>query len=264
VSVCLVVEDALFPAVESFFFPYLSETNDPYIVHVKTSGSIASPQVYSSQSSFEGSVLRVVSDEFIGTMNMELKEGTLEVKPTWAVGVISNFIKNIYSRIVFSAGGLMLHAAGLVKDNNAYIFFGPSESGKSTIASLSPEYLLLSDELIAVRPYNGTFNAYSTPTWGNSAYQKRVVENIEQGYLSTGFVPRGLFKLIQDSEVRTEKLSASHAAAELYTLPGMCDNGLFTGDLLKACTDLAITVPCYQLHFRKDNSFWRNIDECVG
>jgi len=61
-------------------------------------------------------------------------------------------------------GGLPLHAAGLVIDGRAAVFFGPSGAGKSTLAGLSP-HPVLSDELVAVVP-GSPFDAMSTGFWG--------------------------------------------------------------------------------------------------
>ena len=57
--------------------------------------------------------------------------------------------------------GVLLHSAGIVIDDKAAIFFGPSGAGKTTLASLV-DAALLSDELVAI--CDG--KARATGTWG--------------------------------------------------------------------------------------------------
>lgn len=65
-------------------------------------------------------------------------------------------------------GGLPVHAAGLVSEAGAMVFFGPSGAGKSTLAGLSP-WPVLSDELVGVvaSPLAAnSFAAVTTGFWG--------------------------------------------------------------------------------------------------
>ena len=49
-------------------------------------------------------------------------------------------------------GGFLIHGASIVRDGQAYIFFGKSAAGKSTLAAMSPEGQVISDDLTLVLP----------------------------------------------------------------------------------------------------------------
>jgi hypothetical protein len=61
------------------------------------------------------------------------------------------------------AGGVALHAAGVVVDGHGVVFFGASGAGKSTLAGTSP-HPVVSDELVAVA--GNPFELRRTGFWG--------------------------------------------------------------------------------------------------
>ncbi len=63
-------------------------------------------------------------------------------------------------------GGFFLHCAGLVDKGAAYLFFGPSDSGKSTMAELADADAVLSDEAVIVKKNGSDWTAYGTPFSG--------------------------------------------------------------------------------------------------
>src|SRR3989442_10074637 len=65
--------------------------------------------------------------------------------------------------------GLVLHAASLIRRGRAHLFCGPSGSGKTTVARLSPDATLLSDELSIVRIFDKRARCYGTPFSGELA-----------------------------------------------------------------------------------------------
>jgi len=69
-------------------------------------------------------------------------------------------------------GGLLLHAAGLVFQQQGYVFTGPSGAGKSTIAQLFADRhaYVLSDERVVLRSENGGITIYGSPWIGSGAY----------------------------------------------------------------------------------------------
>ena len=65
---------------------------------------------------------------------------------------VEYFLRVIYALLVFQAGGLLFHAAGIVRDGQCYLFFGHSGSGKTTVARLSSTDLVLNDDLVVLIP----------------------------------------------------------------------------------------------------------------
>jgi len=78
------------------------------------------------------------------------------------------FLRSFLSFLLLRAGGFMLHSAGLVKNDRAYLFLGKSGAGKSTLSKLAAAAGLevISDEINLVRPGSNGFRAYGSPFWG--------------------------------------------------------------------------------------------------
>src|SRR5437879_2603081 len=102
---------------------------------------------------FEGAALRAFRNEirFDGVRNQYALDSLLRVLLSWKL---------------LGRRGFLLHAATVVRDGKAYIFTGRSGAGKSTVASLSPEGSVLTDEISLLRREHGVWRAYGTPFWG--------------------------------------------------------------------------------------------------
>src|SRR5256885_3293464 len=62
--------------------------------------------------------------------------------------------------------GFLLHAATVLRNGKAYVFFGRSGTGKSTVAALSPLGSVLTDEISLLKRIDGQWHAFGTPFWG--------------------------------------------------------------------------------------------------
>jgi hypothetical protein len=73
---------------------------------------------------------------------------------------------------------------------------------------------------------------------------------------------RAIFRLKQDSAHYLEPLPHVTAVAELVASSPFIvrDLGL-SQKLISVCQHIAKTVPVHLMHFRRDNGFWRVIDE---
>jgi len=132
------------------------------------------------------------------------------------------------------------------------VFCGGSESGKSTIANLSVAKTILTDELVPIRKVDGRYFAYGAPFVGEFG---GVTKNIR--------VPvKALYLLHKASHFHCRRLSLSNAMKEVFP------NIFFLGkdpslisQLLSACTGLLKAIPCYDLYFLPEKTFWSYIDE---
>ena len=252
ISVSLILEEGFCREVESAVRQFKSEKCAEYILLANIVDDIRRDNCYSDELSVQDNRLVINSNEYSGYMDLRKMEGQVNIRPTWALAAFVNFLKNFYSALILFAEGLMLHAAAVAKDDVAYIFFAPSGGGKSTIAGLSSNYTVLTDELVAVRRDSGSFNAYGTPFWGSNRDEGRGI--------NSSFKIGGLFKLVKDSEVYLKIFPESRAAAEILMVPQCYYDLESVAKLLNSCSDLAGVVPCYELHFLPDSSFWRCID----
>jgi hypothetical protein len=183
---------------------------------------------------FEGAALRAFSTDirFDGVKNQYALDSLLRVLLSWKL---------------LEHQGFLLHAATVIRNGKAYIFTGRSGAGKSTVATLSPQGSVLTDEISLLRRENGVWRAYGTPFWG---------EFKAAGSNSSAPVA-GIFRLLQASENRVVAL---RPMAILRTL---LPNVLFFSAeaeanrrLLEILGQAATEIDGYNLSFRNNSTFW--------
>jgi hypothetical protein len=173
--------------------------------------------------------------------------------------IIETFICNAY---IFYFGlngiGTFIHSCGIADGEKGYIFTGPSEEGKSTIAKLSNPKTVLSDEMVLLRKSNnGRKKVYGTPFNGELEGINRCVDC------------KGIYFIEQGSTNEIIPISRMTSAITLLkegimgnfmSIEGI--NNIFShSNYLSLLIDLLEGVPCYRLKFKKDNTFWKHINE---
>ena len=158
-------------------------------------------------------------------------------------------LRTVYCNLLGLCHGMPLHAAGVVKDDRAYVFVGPSGSGKTTLARHSAPYTLLDDDLVFVRKVNGAFFAHSNPGWARSMPGMDEAKRFDLA---------GIYRLRHGRRPALTALPTAAVAAEILALPPgataeVCE------DLLATCDELAREVPCFELSFAPDDRFWELI-----
>jgi hypothetical protein len=77
----------------------------------------------------------------------------------------------LFVHVVTHGLGVMIHACGVVQDGKGYVFAGPSNAGKTTLARLWAEFndaTILGDECLILRKRDNQFLVYGTP-WAGEA-----------------------------------------------------------------------------------------------
>lgn len=165
---------------------------------------------------------------------------------------MENYLRWTIADLALGHDGFVLHAAGVVRDGRAYLFFGPSGAGKSTVVSLSPGCPTLSDDLVLVSMKSGNWVASTTPFAGS--FPQRVKE---RGTYPLG----GLYRLCQATEDRVESLPPPVAMAQMLTCcPFVSDPTARTDSLAPLVQACCRAVPPKTLYFRKAASFWEVVD----
>lgn len=196
------------------------------------------------------------SYEFAGRITPGLRAAELSLVapegPLFDRG-LENFLRAMTASFVLEAGGLLLHAATVVRAGRAYVFFGPSGAGKTTVTRLSSRDTVLSDDMTLVLPGPGGFEAVGIP-FGMAHHH--VPDTRE------AFPIAGLHRLVQSPAVERTALSGAAALAELTTcLPYVCEDREEASRSLDIAGRLLSRVPAWRLFFRKDDSFWNVIQE---
>lgn len=161
-------------------------------------------------------------------------------------------LRVIYSLWLVKFGGLMVHAAGVKGHDGAHVFCGVSGSGKTTIARLSEDKVILCDELIAIRSVNGSYYVYGTP----------FMSGFASGGVNIKADLRHIFLLEKDHRNFLMLLDQRRRLKELFQcIVFFGENTNLLNTLFNLCTDIVEEVPFYQLHFLPDRSFWECIKE---
>jgi hypothetical protein len=190
--------------------------------------------------------------DFAAWVDVEAREGRSVLGRNMEPFAVESFLRICYSFLAVESSGLLLHSAGVIRDGKGYVFPGVSGTGKSTIATLATDReTVLSDELVVVRKMRGGYLVYSTPFYGTN-------ESVD---LNANVPLKAAFLPVKDSEVYARRAKPSRALAKLLS------SVLFFGQeagsnqrLMDISADIVAQIPFYDLHFRRDASFW----ECIG
>ena len=189
--------------------------------------------------------------DFVGMLDLKERSGQVAFAEPDEFSVDS-FLRIAYSLALADAGGLLIHAASLIREGRGYLFCGPSGSGKSTVARLSTDATLLSDELSIVRIDDGRARCYGTPFWGELA---RGGEDCSAPLV-------GIYGLHKGSRHVVEALMPRRALERL--LPNVmffAKEAEPTARVLDIAADLVEAIPCFDLFFRPDPAFWKAIGD---
>lgn len=153
---------------------------------------------------------------------------------------LETFLTAIYAGRLLKEGGVFLHAAGLVGPNGACVFFGPSGSGKTTVAGLVGEGVI-SDEIVALRRDGHGYRVSGVP-WRGSRLSAPLA---------------GLFRLRKAQGTSFRSLSPVEAVRQL--LPSVLFSRTDLDEMnrfLEIGGEMVRRVPCYEMQFVPDRSFW--------
>jgi len=188
--------------------------------------------------------------DFAGTVDLPARRATVTLADANEYS-IDSFLRILYSLALVAAHGVIVHAASLVRNGRAHLFCGPSGSGKTTVARLSPDATLLSDELSIVRISEGRARCHGTPFWGELA---RAGDD-RAARLA------GIYFLHHGARHALDGVMPRQAIERL--LPNVLffarDAELMAG-VLDIAADLVEAVPCFDLSFRRDAGFWEIVD----
>lgn len=240
---------------EARYQPFLADV-PPHATVVVTPAEVNRDRTFTGpEVTLDGPALTYRTYGGAGTLDPASGTGWLQVTADERIaqGVLANYLRVAYALLLVQHGGFLFHSAGMIRGGRGYVFYGHSGSGKSTISGLSrPHATLLSDDLVAVRAHDDAWHVHGTPFWGDLANHPRT---------NASAPLRGLFSLVKDTAVRLEPLPPSQAVADVISsVPVTCTEPGLSARLIDLCADLVAQVPCYRLHFARDDSFWSVID----
>ena len=166
--------------------------------------------------------------------------------------ILDNVLRYFTARYAIERDGLAMHGAAVLRDERAYVFAGPSRSGKSTAVSMSVPGRSLGDDLALVLPADEGWSVPALP-FDNS---ERIVDDPPAGL----FRLAGIWRLYQDQSHRVVQPPAALAVASLmgcaafpWALPDLAD------PLLAIAGRLVADGAFAHLYFSKDPGFWEKL-----
>ncbi|HSB67779.1 MAG TPA: hypothetical protein VLT62_00400 [Candidatus Methylomirabilis sp.] len=173
--------------------------------------------------------------------------------PPGSTGLSPSFLRCLCSLLLLRQGGFMLHASGVAWNRHAWVFCGPSEAGKTTIARLAGTRRVLNDETVAILKRGRGYLACATPFFGEGG-PVMATENTQAR-------AHGMLFLHKARQFAHRQLTASEAVGRAFSqvfLPKH-DPAVVAG-ILETLAEFAERVPCYDLFFRPDPTLWEYLD----
>lgn len=172
----------------------------------------------------------------------------------WFSGAFENLFRVVACYRLFGEGGLVMHSAAFTDGDRGFVFCGRSGAGKTTLCGLAQELDLeiLSDELNAVMPVDGSFELRAMPFAGDFGAEPRP----HPPYPLTG-----LLGLSQGATPSMSRCSKAVAVSRIVaSCPYVNADPSLVDQLASRIDGLLAQVPLRILSFAKNTRFWSVLD----
>jgi hypothetical protein len=176
----------------------------------------------------------------------------------WFLGAFENLFRVAAAYRLFGEGALMMHSAAFTDGARGFLFCGRSGAGKSTLCGFAEELELeiLSDELNAVTPSEGSFALLAMPFAGDFG----GIPKLHPPYPLTG-----LLGLEHAAAPAVHGCSKAEAVSRIVaSCPYVNADPILVDELTSRVAKLVERVPVRILSFAKDTTFWSVLDHEYG
>ncbi|PLR87268.1 hypothetical protein CVD23_03420 [Bacillus sp. V33-4] len=164
---------------------------------------------------------------------------------------LKHALMNLYSSFILHHNwGLLIHSSCAIDKGEAHIFAGQSGAGKSTAARLSHPRDVLSDEATLVKITPDAVTVFNSP------FRSEITANGpgESAPLASIQI---LYHALENNRVKLRKPDALiHLMDKVFYWAHSPEE---TNRILGLLRTMVGTVPSYELHFKKDQTFWELI-----
>lgn len=209
--------------------------------------------LFESRPRFQDGVGHLTAFGFEGRIEPTGRRAHLEAHPKANAGDLAIFVRTCFALQAFARSAILFHAAGIARRGKGYAFFGLSGSGKTTATRLSPDGVVLNDDLILVRRGTSGWEISATPFGGN-------------GLRGQAAAPLcALLRLIKAPEDKLMDMSPGSALGELVANSPVVNAHTACVPMLLARWQAVLqNVPVRALCFRKSSAFWEVLDGEFG
>jgi ABC-type glutathione transport system ATPase component len=152
------------------------------------------------------------------------------------------FLLFLFSKLCIRKSKLIFHSATLIdEDDSAYVFFGPSGVGKTTISKKLIGYEVFSDDMVVLEKNNKEYILHKTPFERAKTYSKPKSVNI-----------KGFYRLVQSKKLEKKRLDKGSAFN--CFLSNLWFDNYEKNDLepyLGIIKDIVNNIPVYELYSSK-------------
>ncbi len=196
-----------------------------------------------------------------GYYDADKKSGKLRIDKLFTMLPCLRVFEQILYQAFYSAGDdrkldtFLIHSSAVIHRGMGFIFTGPPDAGKSTIAKVSLPKAVLNDEINIISHTDGKIWVRSTPF--NGLFEQKTNTQSELRAILL------LHKAGKNELVRIEGAQAvTPLAREIVPPIGL--NEVLTPGVKEAMLDMACrlarSIPIFKLLFLPNGSFWRAID----
>lgn len=199
-----------------------------------------------------GDYVTASGNSFTGWLN--LKERKAEVSLSASVAAFYLFLRFVVVMVLSRGEGFILHACSVRHNGFGYIFAGRPNTGKSTMAQLSSEKKVLSDDFSIIKKVDGEFRVFPSPFWGKIKPGGKN-ENDSYPIKAIYFLNHSDDNFIRPVKSWQKRIALLHQNILMFpTLRDYCNN------IFKLENELIEKVPLSKLYFVPNNTVWRCID----
>ncbi|HIC90219.1 MAG TPA: hypothetical protein EYP04_12570 [Anaerolineae bacterium] len=239
------------------YMPWRTATISPFQVHIRPWGPLRGEWCTTPVHSFRDGRCYITAVGCQGVVDVEAGIAYLELAPERSLADVEYFLRVVLALLAFHRDGLLLHAAGIVHEEQGYLFVGPSGAGKSTVVRASaalPGTHILNDDLVLVMPQDGGWRIRGTPFWNpDQPLWMRSGQTMDAPLT-------GIYRLVQAEQNEAYPLRpAIMTAALLSAIPVLPSSAAYMPGLLQRLSTLTLHVPGYDLRFTPTASFWQAI-----
>lgn len=244
-------EPSLSECIEQRYHDFITARDDGFHAEMEIEEAAPGTSLMNEPIKFDQDVLICEAPGCRAVIDPIECRGELAMRAERPVEQVDYYLRLAVALLVYQAGGLLFHAAAVVRRGRGFAFFGYSGSGKSTVARLSSGDVVLNDDLVLLLPRGSGWDVFTTPFWNQYSHRPAV----DSAPLA------GLYLLVKSQRVFLEPLPAPLAVAEMLScLPVINADSHRTATIVDRCQSILSCTPAYRLHFLLDASFWQAVD----